>query len=41
MKKSQLTLTDMNKNLIDRHHREVETLNNQLRETREDLFTKR
>jgi len=41
MKKSQLTLTEMNKKLIDRHSEEVNALHEQLKETREELATKR
>ena len=41
MKKSQLTLTDMNKKLIDQHNVEVDDLNRQLKETREELISKR
>ena len=37
MKKSQLTLTDMNKKLIDSHNVEVDNLNIEVRECRDEL----
>lgn len=41
MKKSQLTLTEMNKKLIERHSQEVDKLNSQLRETSIEIGQKR
>ena len=41
MKKSQLTLTEMNKKLIDQHNIEIDNLNKQLKEAREETIGKR
>lgn len=41
MKKSQKTLTEMNKQMIERHSLEVDQLNSQLREANIELSSKR
>lgn len=41
MKKSQLTLTEMNKKLIDQHNAEVDSLNQQLKGARDELNAKK